>query len=221
MSEEIKFASVYDDAIEQQKQWAARLLRETVAANDPRQNETIETLAELKQKAFKQYAAFLTGREKDNQWQAQIVKDRFSEPVFNSDHWRQIAWIDRKAEFQRAADDTTLHLRYKGGGAIHVEPQRVSFDEQSATKREAIEYAIIHAKTAWTRETIGVQGDETFKATAWAFAQVHGVKVRDYQPEGDALKLALKIITDRQAEEAKRPPNKPPHHGNPPLDLAA
>jgi hypothetical protein len=221
MKKEIKLASVYDEAIEAQQNLIQRLRKYEPAANDPRTEGSRETIAEILEKAFKQNAALMTGRAKDDEWQAAAIKDRFSEPVFNADHWRQIAWIDRRADFHKAAESTTLHLQYKHGGSIAIEPERITYDERAAVKKEAIEHGMKHAATAWQGEAVELYGRESFKATAWAYAQIHGVKIANYEPEGNALMLANKIIADRKAEEAKRPPNNPPRHGKPPLDLAA
>jgi hypothetical protein len=220
MSEERATVSIFDDAIARQFRFVAQIL--TVGYGNKKSPwVTAEDFEAAKNRQFQSLALLKTGRAADDEWQATITRQKFSDPVFNVDHWRGVAWIDRQPKFHNDPGETVLHLRHKDGGSIQIEPQRVAYDATTTKNPDAIEYGIIHAKKAWAGEAVSVNGDETFKATAWAFAQVHGVKVADYQPEGEALKVAQKIIADRQADEAKRPPNKPPNHGNPPLDLAA
>ena len=199
------FVSAWDEAIAEQTKRIETLRRV------PKLDEEAErTLLE----AFKVAQLLLTARAQDDVFQEKMRR-AFLDPGYNVDQWRRIAWVDYGAEQKREAGDVALHLRHRQRGLIDITSDEVAYDQRAGQSREAIEAGVLHAKAAWKGHAIEVDGASPFKATAWAYAQIHGVEVKNYRPEGEELKLAQQIIAER-ADEPKQHQGKTNQQDSPP-----
>lgn len=116
------------------------------------------------------------------------------------DLWRPIGWIEHR---KSATDLYPVVINHKDGGQVKIEPTEISYHDKAAQDKDAILRGIVHAKGAWGAE-LEVDGSEKFKATAWAYAQIVGVKVKNYEPTGASLEFANEIIK-HNAEQASQP----------------
>lgn len=177
-------------------------MRDTIA-NEQQRKKRLEQL-------FKARAELLTARIRLNDWQQDVVKTYFAAPEYNFKHWQKSAWIDQyqydsKQLAPESLDDGVMRLRHRDGGHLEVAKEYLGFDDTAAHKNSIIEDGIIHAKTAWQGQAIGLTGEEDFKARAWAFAQIHGVTIKDYEPQGGMMVYAQEIIKKRTGTAPERP----------------
>lgn len=98
-------------------------------------------------------------------------------------------------------------------GQITVRATQVAYEGSAAQDAKAIESGVLHAKEKWQNGMAVEGGDAEFRATAWAYAQIHGVKVVGYKPKwfSPEHKLARTIISRekeaRKAAKQTRPSN--------------
>ncbi len=87
----------------------------------------------------------------------------------------------------------------KSGGAVTVNADQViSYDKAAAKDIIAIETGILSMK-AQNHASVVIGGtDESFKANAWAYAQLHGLDVQGYVPTPEARALAAQLKSQRQ-----------------------
>lgn len=127
------------------------------------------------------------------------------------DRWRQHGWfmppqidtaIHTAAAPLAARREPVLVIQHKDmAGQITVLPREVSYEGTAAQDAKAIEAGVLHAKDKWQKGMAIDGGDAEFRATAWAYAKIHGVKVVGYKPKllSAEWKLARTIISRENA----------------------
>jgi hypothetical protein len=112
------------------------------------------------------------------------------------DFWRTVGWVNHAASQSKNEPDAMV-IMHKDGGHIKVSPSEVNYHGEAKNDHAAIEKGVLHAGR-W-KNGMDIDGDETFKATAWAYAQMHGVKINNYTPTGESRDLAQRIIVEKMA----------------------
>lgn len=123
-------------------------------------------------------------------------------------HWRpqvtteQALWEPLRADKLEKPTQDTVRLALKTGGAVVIGKSALCLFGAAASEATAIETGVLHAKTQWGGLRL-TEGGEPFKAQAWAFAQLHGVKVQGYRPTKAARELAKTLTSRRQQPNAE------------------
>lgn len=168
------------------------------ATDENDQNEAIKA----KRKALE--AEFAKGLKIRDAWKMaeEETAKRYNPAIYN--FWRPLGWVDHH---ESAKESALLTIMHKEGGRIDVRPNEVAYQGAAKNDRAAIEKGVMHAAASGWKKGMEVGGDETFKATAWAYAQIHGVKVTNYKPTGESLALAQSIIQEQQGASVNSPQN--------------
>ena len=91
-----------------------------------------------------------------------------------------------------------VSMGLKSGGNVTVYADQISYDKAAAKDIIAIETGILSMK-AQNHASVVIGGkDESFKANAWAYAQLHGLDVQGYVPTPEARALAAQLKSQRQ-----------------------
>ena len=123
------------------------------------------------------------------------------------ERWRKHGWfmpphIDPVVAPLAARGEPVLVIQHKDvAGQITVQSREVAYEGTAAKDAKAIEAGVLHAKENWQKGLAIDGGDGEFRATAWAYAKIHGVKVVGYKPKllSSEWKLARTIISRENA----------------------
>ncbi len=109
---------------------------------------------------------------------------------------QQALWQPLSAENLPMKSGVSMGL--KSGGNVTVYSDQISYDKAAAKDIIAIETGILSMK-AQNHTSVVIGGtDESFKANAWAYAQLHGLDVAGYVPTPEARALAAQLKSQRQ-----------------------
>ncbi len=109
---------------------------------------------------------------------------------------QQALWQPLSAENMPMQSGVSMGL--KSGGNVTVYADQISYDKAAAKDIIAIETGILSMK-AQNHASVVIGGrDESFKANAWAYAQLHGLDVQGYVPTPEARALAAQLKSQRQ-----------------------
>ena len=202
------FASPYDTAL--------RAVHEKISAaraKDPSEEPDNETARGMRaafwEEQFRQRAELLTKRAQDHEDQDKHVAAHYSDPLFNAGHWRKVGWISQAARAAGTLNPDCMEITHRQGGMLRIMPSIVCFDEVSTQNRAAIADSVTHAAQAWPGRPLKIVGNEAFKATLWAYAQLQGIEIVNYAPQGASRELAEQIM---QAAAPRRPERPTPNH---------
>ena len=207
-----------------------------VLRKKPRAGETKEQLAATQAELFQEVAKVLAKREKDLLEQEHIIQRHYTDPLYNANLWRKVAWVNTE-QLQESvallpgltADQSAeaLPMVHRQLGRFTVRREEISFDDESASRNlELLSVSMQHVKAAWGGKAIDLHGTEEFKTISWALAEVHGVKVANFAPEGaaamtpDARAVLARSIIEAH-DQGPQAPLKRPVHRSPDLRAAA
>lgn len=190
MTEPEPLPSYFDMLVEWRQEQLALLRKK------PRAGETKEQLAAIQTELFQELAKVLAKREKDLLKQEHIIQRHYNDPLYNANLWRNVAWIDGEKLQESVAllpgltadqSAEALPMVHRQLGAFTVRREEISFDDDRASRNlELLSISMKHVKAAWGGKAIDLHGTQEFKTISWALAEVHGVKVANFAPEGAA-----------------------------------
>lgn len=142
-------------------------------------------------------AAFFAGKAYQ-QAQAQPLKKPAS--IFAA------LWEPLQADSMTPANREGLAFAVKAGGAVTITPETVTLYGPAMRDSKTIETAVLQAVTepGRGRSVTLTGGTAENRAQYWAFAQMHGLKVKGYKPTERARQLAA-TLTSHRTEAAPRP----------------
>lgn len=157
-----------------------------------------------KQEAQQRLLQLTTMREQFAAAQAEL-STRIGETEY--ERWRKHGWfmptqLDSVAAPLVARGEPVLVVQHREmTGQITVRATQVAYEGSAAQDAKAIESGVLHAKEKWQNGMAIDGGDAEFRATAWAYAKIHGVKVVGYKPKwfSPEHKLARTIISRERA----------------------
>lgn len=109
---------------------------------------------------------------------------------------QQALWQPLSA--QNSPMQSGVSFGLKSGGAVTVHADQISYDKAAAKDIIAIETGILSMKAQNHASVVIGGADESFKANAWAYAQLHGLDVQGYVPTPEARALAAQLKSQRQ-----------------------
>lgn len=182
----------------------AEAVSAAIRAAAPQEGMTALQSEQYKQQAASRVQQLRTMREQFVAAQAALT-DRIGTNDY--DRWRKHGWFmpphhDPVAQQVAERGEPVLLIQHKEmGGHITVQSREVNYHGTAAKDAKAIEAGVLHAKENWQKSMTIDGGDAEFRATAWAYAQIHGVKVIGYKPKvlSKEWKLARTIISRENA----------------------
>lgn len=97
----------------------------------------------------------------------------------------------------------TFAFTVRGGGIVTVAPGDIRMDSEAATNPAAL-IAVMHYAKEHSQGELDIFGNDAFKARAWAYAQMHGVTVTNYQPTREARAMLKALQREEAAPERPR-----------------
>ena len=192
-----QFASPYDQSVASSFATINKVLGLPIGPTEEEKKRRERYLLGL----YRRHARWQTVRARDQLEQQAFVETNFSNPALGAGHWRRAAWLDpsyRDQQQPAPIDPAAMRLQHKDGAKFEVTPGSVNFSDTSKANFALINHGMQHVAKNWQGDGLAVEGNDRFKAATWAFAQLYGVKVTNYSPQGESLALAKQIIATQQ-----------------------
>lgn len=124
-------------------------------------------------------------------------------------------WEPLQADSMTPANREGLAFAVKGGGAVTITPETVTLYGAAMRDSKTIETAVLQAMTepGRRRSVTLTGGTAESRAQYWAYAQMHGLKVKGYKPTERARQLAASLTSYRvEMAPQRREMALPQHH---------